>query len=144
MVLYVVMWCYCYCIVTNCSWLFFPGVKQWKEQDSKLGRGRSCWLGKNGDGGGEFMRNFAMPLLNSAACKECVWKMCLWNGDKQSEMDNIRVSEPFFLKTWKMCIREGAVAVWAVQVIGRRSTVMEEKKERFVHSHNQNQYDYHD
>ena len=82
--------------------MFFLGVKQWKEQDSKLGRGRSCWLGKNGDGGGEFMRNFAMPLLNSAdflLVKNVFGKILLSNGDKQSEMDNIRVSEPFFLKT---------------------------------------------
>ena len=96
------MWCYCYCIVTNCSWLFFPGVKQWQEQDSKLGRGRSCWLGKNGDGGGELWRNFAMPLLNSAACKECVWKMFLWNGDKQTQRWIIlECLSLFFLKNLK-------------------------------------------
>ena len=58
--------------------MFFLGVKQWQEQDSKLGRGRSCWLGKNGDGGGELWRNFAMPLLKSAARIRNVFGRCVY------------------------------------------------------------------
>ena len=116
------------------------------------GRSRTVSLGEEGAVGLERMEMEEVRCGGILQChfwtwlhvrnhSECVWKMCLWNGDKQSEMDNIRVSEPFLLKTWKMCIREGAAAVWAVQVIGRRSTVMEEKKERFVHSHHQNRYE---